>query len=432
MNAPAHPLSDAGRCPYRLDPTGADIHGEGAALRALGPASPVELPGGVIAWGVTDPGLIRRLLTHRDISKDMRAHWPGYRDLPADWPLRPWVDVKNMLTAYGPEHSRLRRLVAGAFGHRRVMGLAPVITAITDRLLDRLIVASHGGENSGGHRPGRQPVDLRAGFAYQLPLEVICHLFGIPGDDEPGGAGMRDGMRMTVEKMFRTDISADEATANAAELYGILEDLIALKRAAPGDDLTSDLIAAHESGDELSEQELIDTLLLFIGAGHETTVNLISHAVVNLLTHPDQLALIRSGNATWRDAVEETLRHQSPIANLIMRVAVRDVYDQETGLMFRAGSPIVIGYAASNRSPELYHDPDVFDLTRPAGGHLAFGHGTHYCLGAPLARLEADIALPSLFIRFPHLRLADTGLEPLPSFISHGFTSLPVYLGDRP
>ncbi|MFB7900723.1 cytochrome P450, partial [Streptomyces xiamenensis] len=313
MNAIDPTNLSSGRCPYQLDPTGYDIHSEGAALRALGPAAPVELPGGIIAWGVTDPGLIRRLLTHRDISKDMRAHWPGYQDLPADWPLRPWVDVTNMLTAYGTEHTRLRKLVAGAFTQRRIMALAPVITAITDRLLDQLIVASHGGENSGGKR--MRPVDLRAHFAYPLPLEVICYLFGVPADDEPGGAGIRDGMRMTVEKMFRTDISADEATANTAELYAILTDLIALKCDSPGDDLTSDLIAARDVDETLTEQELIDTLLLFIGAGHETTVNLITNGMLTLLRHPEVLDRLRRRDEPDLAArvVEELLRYEPPV-----------------------------------------------------------------------------------------------------------------------
>lgn len=203
------------------------------------------------------------------------------------------------------------------------------------------------------------------------------------------------------------------------------------KRERPGDDLTSVLIAARdEEGSGLTEAELIDTLLLVIGAGHETTVNLIGNAVHALLAHPDQLARVRGGEITWSDVVEETLRWAPSIANLPLRYAVEDI-ELHDGITIARGDAILATYAAAGRDPERHGaDADRFLPGGTAKEHLAFGHGVHHCIGAPLARLEATIALPALFARFPELRLADPSVPAgqVESFIAHGFGALPVRL----
>ncbi len=403
-------------CPYRLDTAAADIHAESARLRAMGPVAEVELPGGVQARSVTDPDLIRRLLTSPLVSKDAHQHWPAYIDgeIPAHWPLRIWVDVRNALSAYGAEHKRLRRLIGAAFSARRVRALAPVIETITTDLLDQLEALKDEG-----------PVDLRARFAWVLPLLVVNSLLGVPD-------ALHDDFRTRIGGLFDTGLTEEEAMANGQAVYQLLAQTVAARRAEPGDDVTSVLIAAHddETDSRLSEQELLDSLLLLIGAGHETTVNLLDHAVVNLLSHPDQLAMLRDGRVSWTDAIEESLRHQAPIANIIMRFPTEDFEDEASGQRFHKGEALVINYAAAGRDPAVHEDADRFDVTRTNTEHLAFGHGIHFCLGAELARLEARIALPALFERFPELALTTPAekLLPLPSFISNGHQELPVRL----
>lgn len=409
----------ASGCPFRLDPKARDIHLETALLCAEGAATKVELPGGVTGWAVTDTALIKRLLTDRRISKDARQHWPDYIEgrIPPDWPLRLWVDVYNALTAYGEEHVRLRRLIAKAFTARRVRALTPQIKDIAHSLLNQLEATT---------RPG-ETIDLRAAFAWILPLTVVNILLGVPRRLHPA-------FRRAIGGIFATDQSPEEAEANNRELYRLLTDLVAAKRHSPGDDVTSALIAARdeETNARLTEQELLDSILLLIGAGHETTVNLLDHAIVNLNTHPEQLALLRSGRYAWADAVEETLRHQPPIATIIMRFPTEDLYDEPSGITFRQGEPLLFSYAAAGRDPHLHgHNAHHFDITRASRrDHLSFGFGPHFCLGAELARLEAEIALRALFHRFPDLTLAvpESDLRPLESFISNGHQQLPTVL----
>ncbi|MEU7583521.1 cytochrome P450 [Streptomyces sp. NPDC041068] len=398
-----------------LDPTGALAHDEHRRLRAHGSAVQVDVLG-VPAWSISDPVLLKELLTSAQVSKDARAHWPAFQETIQRWPLALWVAVENMFTAYGADHRRLRRMVAPAFSHRRITALQKNIDALVTGLLDDLDALAPG-----------EVVDLRDRLAYPLPIAVIGDLMGVPADQ-------REAFRHVVDGVFDTTLTAAQSEANTAALYEALHTLIAAKRAAPGDDMTSLLITSRDedqdSGSGMSEDELRDTLLLMISAGYETTVNVIDQAVTQLLTHPDQLALLRSGKADWGDAVEETLRLEPAVRHLPLRYAVTDLTLPD-GQKIAQGEAILASYAAANRHPDWHGDSaDTFDLTRPLKEHLAFGHGVHFCLGAPLARMEVITALRLLFTRFPDLELAvePAELQPLGSLISNGHQTLPVRL----
>ncbi|GGU38375.1 cytochrome P450 family protein [Streptomyces violascens] len=401
--------------PIVLDLTGADHHGEHETLRASGPAVLVDILG-VTAWSITDPALLKTLLTSPDVSKDGRAHWPDFQEVIQTWPLNLWVGVNNMFTAYGSDHRRLRRIIAPAFAARRIADLTCVVEAIVTDILDHLATFR-----------ADETVDLREHLAYPLPIAVIGHLMGVPADQ-------RTVFRTLADGIFDTTLSTKQQQANTKKLYAALKRLIVAKRSAPGDDMTSLLIAARDEegdGHGLSDAELRDTLLLMITAGYETTVNVIDQAISLLLTHPEQLHRVQAGAARWNDVVEESLRLEPAVKHLPLRYAVKDIQLPD-GQTIAAGEAILASYAAANRHPDWHGESaDVFDISRVSKDHLAFGYGVHFCLGAPLARLEVATALRMLFTRFPRLELAvpATQLRPQGSLISNGHKSLPAQLG---
>ncbi|MEV7187777.1 cytochrome P450 [Kitasatospora sp. NPDC093102] len=406
MDSPQHP-------PIPLDAHATDRRRENLRLGTAGPLVRAELPGGVPCWAVTRHEEARALLTDPRLVKDM-AHWGALRrgELPEDWPLgRTLRRNPSMATVDGPEHTRLRTLTARALTPRRVELLRPRIEQIADRLLTAL---AEGPE---------EVVDLKAAFAFPLPMTVISELLGF--DPERYGA-----LRELYELMFTTLGRPEQLPAAAAELQGMLVRLVADKHDSPGDDLTSALIAATEDGLRLTDAEIVGTLDVLIAAGHETAVNLITSAVRALLTHPDQRRLVLDGVRGWSDVVEETLRWAAPVSHIPFRFATEDVRVGEE--VIGAGEMLVVSYGAIGLDPER-HGPGAerFDLTRtPAARHLSFGHGPHVCPGAQLGRLEAEIALSALFTRFPRLApvVAEDELRPKPSLILDGVLGLPVRL----
>jgi len=371
-----------------------------ARLRAEHPVAQVVMPGGTPAWLVTGYAEARAALTD-----------PRLLKLPKDW--RPDPDSLfaaldlHMLNSDPPDHGRLRTLVNKAFTARRVEQLRPRITAITEALLDDM---STQGE-----------VELLAAFAFPLPVTVICELLGVPVAD-------RDQFRAWSATIVSETVSPEVFQAHATAMTGYFRTLLAARRREPADDLLSALISARDEGDRLSENELLSMAWLLLVAGHETTVNLIGSGVLALLQHPGELARLRSDPALLGGAVEELLRYVSPVNDATFRFTGEPV--ELGGVSIGPGEVVLVSLSGANRDPSRYADPDRLDLGRDSGGHLAFGHGIHYCLGAPLARLEAEIAFAGLLERFGSIALAVplSELRWRPSSLIHGLESLPVRL----
>jgi cytochrome P450 len=399
--------------PYRMTDVRGRTHQVNTQLRERGAAVPVLLPGGVDGFVITRHEQLRDFLTDPDVSK-APANFAALRrgDIPAGWPLIGFAVVPGMTTADGADLRRLRGLVSQVITARRVEALRPRVIELTDALLDDLADAA---AREGG------VADLRRQVALPLPLNVISELLGV---DERYRAPLHR-LSNVVIGAFATP---EEVVAAGQELPALLAEVAAERRKHPGDDLTSALIAAREAdGDRLTDAELIGIMQIVIIAGHETTFNLITNAVRALCARRDQLDLLLAGTASWTQAVEETLRFDGPLNYFPFRYPTRDI--TVDGVTIPAGTPVLAGYASAGRDQCAYGaDADSFDLTRDSSRHLSFGHGPHYCLGAPLARLEASVAIERLFTRFPHLDIAvpDDELPRQVSFTGNTVTRLPV------
>ncbi|MEU6143116.1 cytochrome P450 [Streptomyces sp. NPDC047081] len=397
-----------------LDPFVTDLDGESARLRAAGPLAAVELPGGVPVWAVTHHAEAKQLLTDPRLVKDINV-WGAWQrgEIPPDWPLIGLANPgRSMLTVDGADHRRMRALVAQALTPRRVERMRERIAELTEGLLNDLSPA-----------PGAV-VDLKAAFAYPLPMYVIADLMGIEESRLPR-------LKELFEKFFSTQTPPAEVIATLTELAGVMVATVAAKRAEPGDDLTSALILASEDGDHLTDEEIVSTLQLMVAAGHETTISLIVNAVVQLSRHPEQRALVLAGKADWSSVIEETLRHSTPTSHVLIRFATQDV--QVGDRILPAGDALIVSYAAIGRD-ERAHGPTAadFDITRTSPNrHISFGHGPHVCPGAALSRLEASVALPALYERFPDLELAVPAgeLRNKPVVTQNDLFELPVRLG---
>lgn len=400
--------------PITIDPTGRDIHEEARRIRAQGPVARIMLPGGVLAWSITSYEHARQALADPRFSKDPNQHWTAFidGDIGTDFPLIGWVLMDNITTTYGDDHNRLRRLTAHAFTPRRVAAMRSSIEKIAIELLDDL-------ETTG---PG-DVVDLKARFAHQLPAQVICDLFGIP--EESRAQILRGG-----ETNVDTTISHEQSAANVEAWQQDIRSFIEAKRTTPGDDVTTDLILAQEEdGARLTDSEILGTLHLLLATGTEPVMNLITNVIWVLLTHPAQRELLRTGQTSWKDVIEETLRAEAPVGHLPFRFAVEDI--EIGGVTIARGDPVLINFAAVGRDPAVHGpDADQFDATRPDKQHLSFGHAIYRCIGAPLAWAEVEIGLPLLFERFPRMALgvAPGELRPEVSFIMNGRLTLPVRL----
>ena len=323
--------------------------------------------------------------------------------------------VRSFLALNPPDHTRLRRLVSKAFTPARVRDLGPRIDAIAAELIE---TASASGE----------PVDLIAALASPLPVTVISELLGVPSADYERLVGWSDALARGLDPGFLISAEDRERQQLArAEFGAYLSGLIAERRRSPGDDLVSALAGVVDDGDVLSEEELIATCILLLVAGHETTTSLMGAAVLGLLQHPDQLARLRAEPELMTGAVEEFLRYDPPV-QLTARVALTDA--SIGSLSVSAGSAALMLVGAANRDPALCADPDDLDIARPPTHHVSFGQGIHFCLGAPLARLETQIVLRQLLERSDDLRLAG---EPAwkENTVLRGLRGLPVTFGRR-
>jgi cytochrome P450 len=323
--------------------------------------------------------------------------------------VRPVAPLRSFLTLDPPDHTRLRGLVSRAFTARTIARLEPRIRMLADELL-----TAAAGDGAG-------EIDVVEQLAYPLPVRIISELLGVPPDDRPRFAGWSARLAHSLQPQFggTTDMGDEiEGLKTArAEFAAYFRELIAQRRREPGDDLLSKLIQAEDEGQRLTEGELIATCILLLVAGHETTVSLISNGILALLRHPDQLAALRADPGLAAGAAEETLRYDAPV-QFTSRVVRGGL--QVGRVSVPDGGTVLLLLAAAGRDPAVYDDPDRFDVRRGPSGHLAFAAGPHFCLGAPLARLEGAIALEAFATRVRAPELADGGLEYRPNLNLRG------------
>ncbi|WP_406144712.1 cytochrome P450 [Streptomyces sp. NBC_01012] len=376
---------------------GADPYPHYAKLRAEGPVHQVRTDDFERVWMVVGYEEARAALADQRFSKDWRV---TEQFSASSNPIN-----ANMLELDAPRHTRLRKLVSREFTARRIESLRPRVEQITEDLLDTMV-------------PGGS-ADLVDAFAFPLPMTVICELLGVPDID-------RDVFR-ALSNAIVTPVSPEKENEAVHAMGAYLDTLVEDKRRAPGDDLMSALIQANdEDGDRLSPDELIGMAFLLLVAGHETTVNLIANGVRALLDHPEQLALLRARPELIDGAVEEMLRYDGPVATSTFRFTREPV--PVGPVVIPKGEAVLVALGSGDRDPDRYPDPDTFDIRREAQGHLAFGHGIHFCLGAPLARMEGRIAIRALLERCPGLVRDPEGGEPdwLPGMLLRGVRHLPV------
>ncbi|EPH39386.1 cytochrome P450 [Streptomyces aurantiacus] len=389
-----------------------------AWLREHAPVHKTTLPSGVEAWLVTRYADARQALADQRLSKnpahhDEPAHAKGKTGIPGE---RKAELMTHLLNIDPPDHTRLRRLVSKAFTPRRVAEFAPRVQELTDQLIDTLLDK---------HSADKGEADLIHEFAFPLPIYAICDLLGVPREDQDDfrdwagmmirhGGGPRGGVARSVKKM-----------------RGYLAELIHRKRAEPGDDLISGLIRASDHGEHLTENEAAAMAFILLFAGFETTVNLIGNGTYALLTHPEQRAELQRSLAAGHTGlletgIEELLRFDGPVELATWRFATESL--RIGGQDIATGDPVLVVLAAADRDPERFERPDLLDLSRRDNPHLGYGHGIHYCLGAPLARLEGRTALATLLRRLPDLQLAaePEELRWRGGLIMRGLRTLPV------
>jgi cytochrome P450 len=387
-----------------------------ARVQADGPVHEVTLADGHRAWLIVRHEEAKAALNHAGLSKNMHAALARDGAVVAEGLPGP-AFARHMLSVDPPDHTRLRRLATPAFSRPRIAALRPRVQAIVDGLLDDLEAA------------GDTVVDLVKGFAFPLPFTVISELLGVPEPD-------RDHLGTWFTTLLTPSSAPEppaEAVAASASIVRYLTELLARKRAAPGEDLVTDLVRAADQGGALSEQEMLSTIFQLIVAGHDTTTSLIGNGTAALLLHPDQRDALIADPALIPHAIEEILRWDAPVPHSTFRYTSQDV--ALGGTVIPAFTQVIISLAAAGRDPARYANPETLDVTRADTSHLAFGHGIHHCLGARLARLEGMIALTTLHGRFPAMRLAvprsalrwghGDGL------VLRGLSELPVILGPQ-